>query len=58
VRSLKATGIKTEPAFAQALGLSGDPYQTLLAMYDALYGATRGKNLPWRPWNKRKQLFY
>jgi len=30
IRALKATGIKTEPAFADAFGLQGDPYQELL----------------------------
>jgi uncharacterized protein DUF4269 len=30
ILELKERGIKTEPVFAQLLGLAGDPYQELL----------------------------
>ena len=32
VQQLKQSGIKTEPVFAQTLGLDGDPYRTLLEL--------------------------
>ena len=32
VRELKHAGLRTEPAFAQLLGLGGDPYQAVLAL--------------------------
>lgn len=34
VLQLKQTGLKTEPAFAKALNLTGDPYEALLAFED------------------------
>lgn len=33
IRSLKAGGMKTEPAFAHYFGLEGDPYKALLDLY-------------------------
>lgn len=35
IRQLKQLGIKTEPAFAQALNLSGNPYTILNQLFDA-----------------------
>ena len=35
VRRLRAGGARTEPAFAAALGLSGDPYRRLFDLFDA-----------------------
>jgi len=34
IRRLKSQGIKTEPAFTQYFGLTGEPYQALLDLYD------------------------
>ncbi|MCQ6557659.1 DUF4269 domain-containing protein [Paenibacillus mendelii] len=34
IRGLKESGLKTEPAFGSYLGIQGDPYQSLLQMYD------------------------
>jgi hypothetical protein len=32
IQKLKSNGIKTEPALAQLLGLTGDPYQAVLQL--------------------------
>lgn len=34
VLALKLAGVKTEPAFCQVFGLDGEPYETLLALYE------------------------
>ncbi|GIP18053.1 alpha/beta hydrolase [Paenibacillus montaniterrae] len=34
IRALKASGVKTEPAFAKLLQLEGDPYAALLELFD------------------------
>ncbi|WP_089153306.1 DUF4269 domain-containing protein [Paenibacillus rubinfantis] len=34
IRRLKVDGLKTEPAFGRFFRLEGDPYETLLAVYD------------------------
>ena len=33
VLQLKRSGVKTEPAFAQLLGLSGDPYEAMFRLF-------------------------
>ena len=35
--TLKKSGLKTEPAFAQLLQLKGNPYKELITMYDYLF---------------------
>ena len=40
VIALKQQGYKTEPAFCKALGLDGDPYETLIEYGEKLLGRT------------------
>ncbi|GAM05172.1 DUF4269 domain-containing protein [Novosphingobium sp. MBES04] len=42
VREVRRTGVKTEPAFAQVLGLAGDPYARLFELASARDGQLRG----------------
>ncbi|TYC89196.1 DUF4269 domain-containing protein [Novosphingobium sp. BW1] len=42
VRALRRSGVKTEPAFAQVLGLAGDPYLQLLDLASARDAQLRG----------------
>ena len=42
LRSLREKGLKTEPAFAQALELTGDPYLTLLDLQTQSESALKG----------------
>jgi len=41
IQRLKASGLKTEAAFATHLGLGGDPYETMLALSDLSDDALR-----------------
>lgn len=40
--TLKSNGWKTEPAFAEVLGLEGDPYEALLELSKLPRSAIRG----------------
>ena len=40
---LRRAGLKTEPAFAQALELAGDPYEAMLFLYDESDAQLRGR---------------